>query len=114
MMVFQLLLAQETQSNGIDIQKTFEPAENFFSVGSLLNILLPNLMTVAGIIAFIIVIVAGFKLIRSAGKGESQQVSKGKEAITAAVAGLVLVVTAYWLVQIIQMLTGVKIFDPGF
>ena len=115
MMAFQLLLAQQTQPGGINIQQTFEPGKNFYSVSTLLNVLLPNLMTIAGIIAFIGVIFAGFKFIRAAGKGESQQVSKGKETITAAVAGLLLIVTAYWIVQIIELLTGVKIFkNQGF
>jgi hypothetical protein len=65
----------------------------------------------AGLIAFLLFLGGGIAMI--AGAGNPQQQEKGRAALTAGVIGLALVVTAYWIVQIIEVLTGLNLLNPG-
>ncbi len=65
----------------------------------------------AGVIAFLIFLVGGVTVI--AGAGNPKQTESGKNAITAGVIGFVLVVTAYWIIQIIEVITGLNLLEPG-
>jgi len=65
----------------------------------------------AGLIAFLLFLGGGIAMI--AGSGNPQQQEKGRSALTAGVIGLALVVTAYWIVQIVQVLTGLNLLNPS-
>lgn len=93
----------------VDISQEFGPAQDFNSVSSLVNVLLPNLFTIAGVVALIIVVVAGVKVIQHAGSGEGEKASKDKAAFTAAVVGLIMIAGAYFIVQIIGYVTGTSL-----
>lgn len=93
---------------------TFPAARSFPDIGTLINILIRNILVIAGIAFFLMFIVAGFRFIDKAGKLEPAEFQKIKDTMAAAVVGLLLIVTAYWLVQIIEIITGVKIFSPNF
>lgn len=100
---------------GVDIKTFFSPAETFPTIGSLVSILIKNVMVIAGIITFIMIVMIGWKVIQAAGQGESDKMSQGKDALKAAIIGLVLIVSAYWIVQIVQYVTGVSILEgAGF
>jgi hypothetical protein len=86
----------------------------FGNTRSLTNYISPFLRTAivgAGIISFLMIVGAGISII--AGAGDKQAQEKGKGAITAGVIGLALVFGAYWIIQIIQVLTGIDILSPG-
>src|SRR4030042_4557386 len=91
----------------------FSPAKNFTTVGSLVNVVISNAFVLAGIIAFVLLIFGAFGLIVSAGSGNSEQTEKGKNAITYAVLGLVIVVVSVWIIQILEQITGLKILNHG-
>jgi hypothetical protein len=74
-----------------------------------MNVILPNVMLVAGILAFIFVIYAGFMTITYAGRGDAEGASKWKKALGAAIIGLLLIFTAYWIVEIIGFVTGAQV-----
>jgi hypothetical protein len=64
---------------------------------------------VGGGVAFLLILYAGFQITTSA--GNPQQLQAGKEMLTAAIAGLMLLIFSVFLLELI----GVKIFDlPGF
>ena len=65
----------------------------------------------AGFISFLLFLGGGITII--AGAGNPQQQEKGRAALTAGVIGLALVVSAYWIVQIIEVLTGLNLLNPG-
>ena len=65
-----------------------------------------NAFVLAGIIAFVLVIAAGFGMIVGAGSGDTKQLEQGKKAITAAVLGLIIIVGSFWIIQIIETITG--------
>ena len=78
------------------------------------NFIAPFLYTAiigAGLVSFILIVGAGVTMIASAGDKQAQE--KGKNAITAGVIGLVLVFAAYWIIEIIQVLTGIDILQPN-
>lgn len=91
----------------------FPPAKSFPDLGSLINVIMPNILTIAGIILFIIIIIAGFQFISKAGKLEPAELQKTSGIITATIIGFIIIVAAYWLVRIIEIITGVNIFNSG-
>lgn len=82
-----------------------------FSLGQYLTPLVAFSVVLAGLIAFLLFIGGGVMMI--AGAGNPQRQERGKAAITAGVIGLALVVTAYWIVQIVQVLTGLNLLNPS-
>ncbi|HVY67396.1 MAG TPA: pilin [Patescibacteria group bacterium] len=91
-------------SNGVCL-----PANNPFpttgiassnSISSLLIKIIQLLLTLAGIIAVVILVVGGYWYITSAGNEE--QAEKGQKAITNAIIGLVVIMLAYAIVTIIS------------
>jgi len=76
--------------------------------GDLLSSLLPNIMVVAGIILFFLIVFSGFSLVIGAGKDKSpQDAARARNALTYAVAGFLLVITAYFILQIIGATLGI-------
>jgi hypothetical protein len=97
----------------VEISQNFPPAQTFPDLGTLVTVIARNIVVLASILLFVLLIFGGVKFIVSAGGGDEQGVGKGKNAITAALVGFLLIFTAYWLVQIIERLTGFSIFAPG-
>ncbi len=82
-------------------------------VGTLISILLPNALAFAGVIFFFLIVGGGFMMIKSAGsQGSPQDAAKAKAAVTYAVIGFLLVVSAFFIMQIIKVITGVDFLDP--
>lgn len=79
----------------------------FQNIRSFISSLLPNVFVVAGLILLIFIIGAGIGMISSAGNPEAQQKSKG--TLTAAVTGFILILASWWIIQIIETLTGIPI-----
>ena len=77
-----------------------------------MNVIVPNFMIFAGVVCFLIVLIAGFKMIQSAGGGDPHEMEQSQKAFTAAIAGFLLIFAAYWIVQILKFVTGMNI--PGF
>ena len=94
---------------GVEIGKVFTPATTFNSLGDLVSVIVPNAFVLAGILTFILLILGGFGIIAGAGSGDTKKMEQGKQAITGAVLGLIVVIGSFWIVQIIQSLTGVTI-----
>lgn len=98
--------------NAVEINPTiFSPAKNFDTVASLVNTIIPNVLVISGVVFLLIIIYAGFQLI-AAGQVDPQKWEKTRQTLTQAVIGLIIIVVAYWLVLIIQQVTGVNITNP--
>lgn len=94
----------------LDIDTTIYPFAGS-ELGEYISPLLRASIILAGVIAFLLFVGGGITMIASA--GNPQQQGKGREAITAGVIGLILVVSAYWIVQIIEVLTGLNLLNPS-
>lgn len=88
--------------------------EQIGTVSSIISTLLRNVYVLAGIILFILLIVGGLSFIMGAGEENPEKAKKGKQAITAALMGFVIIFCSYWIIRIIEIITGMKIFNPNF
>ena len=91
----------------VNINDVFTPAKNFNTIGSLVSVITQNAFVLAGIIAFVLLIFGGFGVIVSA--GDSKKLEDGKKAITGAVIGLIIIVASFWIIQIIETLSGLTL-----
>lgn len=85
----------------------------FPNVGSLVSVLLSNFYIFAGILLFILLVFGGFGMITGAGGGNPQKAEKGKNAVTTALIGFLIIFLSYWIIKIVETITGVPILDSG-
>ncbi len=76
-----------------------------YSVGSLISLFLRGSFVLAGLIILFFFIFGGLQIIQGAGSDSPQSVAQGKQALTSALIGLVIVFGAYWIVRIIEIMT---------
>jgi hypothetical protein len=83
------------------------------SPGRFISALLPNIIVVAGIIFLFLIVGAGFSMIVGAGGQKSpQEMAKSRAALTWGVVGFLLVVTSYFILEIVQTILGVNLLTP--
>ncbi len=93
--------------------KTLSPTfTQFDTFGALVTVIVRNAFVLAGVISFLLLVFGGFSVIMAAGSGDTKELEKGQKTITYAVLGLILVVTSYWIVQIIEKVSGVRLISP--
>lgn len=91
-----------------------EGAEGFKEgIGGIISTLLQNIYVLAGILLFILLIIGGVVFIMGAGNDSPDQAKKGKQAITAALIGFVVIFSSYWIIKIIETITGLNILTPN-
>lgn len=81
----------------------------YSGVGSLINNILPNIYIAGGIVIFFMIIIGGFTIIANA--GDSHKIQEGTKTITSAIMGFAVLFASYWIIQIIQVVTGVPILN---
>lgn len=85
------------------------------TISDIISNVLPNIYILAGIILFFLLIGGGLMFIFSAGQESPEGAGQGKKAITAALIGFLIIFASYWIIQIIEYVTGVGILTPkGF
>jgi hypothetical protein len=87
----------------------FQPAAHFSTIGSIVNVAVPNIFMISGLILLVLLIFGGFQYIVAAGSGDAKAMEKGAKALTSAVLGLILVVGSFWIVQIVETVTGLTL-----
>lgn len=98
----------------VDLVETFNsPIGDTILIGDLVTIIASNAVFIAGMIVTVLIIFAGIKIIQSGGNVSPENMAKGRMAATAAIVGLIIVFSAYWIVQFIEFLTGIDIFNPS-
>ncbi len=75
--------------------------------GALINNILPNVYLAGGIVIFFMIVFGGFTIISNS--GDSHKIADGTKIITSAIIGLLVLFGSYWIIQLIQVLTGVPI-----
>lgn len=83
------------------------------TLGDIISNVLPNIYVLAGVILFFLMIGGGLVFIVSAGQQNPEGANKGKQAITAALIGFLIIFASYWIIEIIEVVTGVNILAPG-
>lgn len=83
-----------------------DPVESRYDTpADIVNIIVPNLMVAAGIIFFFMFILAAFKFMGDSAKGKEEALNIFKTALI----GFILMFAAYWIMQIIKVITGADI-----
>ncbi|HUV42842.1 MAG TPA: TrbC/VirB2 family protein [Patescibacteria group bacterium] len=78
------------------------------NISNIINDLIPYIFALAGLALLLILIWAGFEMMTSAGDPKKMESAKGR--LTGAVIGFVIIFVAYWLIQILEVIFGLKIF----
>lgn len=89
-------------------------AAGFSSLGEIISNLIQNIYVLAGILLFVLLIIGGFIFIIGAGQDNPEQAKKGKQALTTALIGFVIIFCSYWIIKIIEIITGLNILAPTF
>lgn len=84
----------------------------YSSTSKLINNILPNVYVAAGLIIFFMIVFGGFTIIANA--GNKDKVADGSKTITSAIIGLLVLFASYWIIQIIQVVTGVQILNSSY
>jgi hypothetical protein len=87
--------------------------DTYATTAPLVNSLLKNSLTIAGIIFLALILVGGLGMIISAGNNDPKKAEQSQKTLTSAVIGFIVVFCAYFIIQIIQVLTGVEILNPS-
>jgi Zn-dependent protease with chaperone function len=82
-------------------------------LGNLVSIILSNAVAIAGLVLVFLMVFGGIMVISGAGADNPERAAKGKQAVTAAIIGFIIIFVSYWIVQIIEIATGVQILNPG-
>jgi len=91
--------------------QVFNIRGQFPTLGSLISTILPNLYILAGVIFFFLLLFGGILIISAAGKGDSETAKKGQQAMTAAALGFLIIFCSYWIIKIVEVITGLSIFN---
>ena len=86
-----------------------DASSTYSGAGSLINNILPNIYIAGGIVIFFMILIGGFTII--AGAGNKDKIEGGTKTITSAIIGLLVLFASYWIIQIIQVVTGVNILS---
>lgn len=81
----------------------------YTGVGSLINNILPNVYIAGGLVIFFMIVLGGFTIIANA--GDPHKIQEGGKTITSAIIGLVVLFASYWIIQLIQVVSGVSILN---
>lgn len=88
------------------ILKDGTPVKDVFnSTDDMINLIVKVVFVGAGIVLFIMIVMAGFALIG----GDSKDKDKAKTTMTSAAIGFIVMFASYWIMQIIQLLTGINV-----
>lgn len=111
-----ILIAGSTPTNNLGFMLRVNESgatvgNTYPSFAAFLNLLVPVAFVFAGIILLFLLIGGGFAIISSGGNAKS--VESGKNQIMGAIIGFVIIFASFWIIQIIQAITGVRIIDSG-
>ncbi len=84
-------------------------------VNDLVSLILKGAFVLAGIVIIFYFILGGYMIISGGASGDPKAAAQGKQAISSAFIGLVIVFVAYWIVRAIELITGGSSFitNPG-
>ncbi len=79
------------------------------NISALINNILPNVYVAAGLVIFFMIVFGGFTIVSNAGNAD--KIAEGTKTITSAIIGLLVLFASYWIIQMIQVITGVPILN---
>lgn len=90
---------------------SIQDVDKFQSVGGLISAWLPNIYILGGILVLILIIASGLMWIGNA--GDIKKVEGAQKILNFAIMGFIFLFATYWIIQIIQVLTGIPILNSN-
>lgn len=84
-----------------------EHAETLSTPGGIISRLLGFAFPLAGMILFVMIVMGGFQVLTGAGNQKATEA--GRQRVTMAVVGFLLLFASYWIVQILEQIFNIKI-----
>lgn len=91
-----------------DFTKNF-PNKN---LGDVVGRAIPFVFAIAGVGLLVMIIAAGFTLLTSA--GDAKKMEEGRQKLTYAILGFIVIFVAFWIVQLAGIITGLDFQGGGF
>ena len=93
-----------------NLREWFEPAQKISNptLGGLAGPLINNVIVISGVFTLLVLIFAGFNYIT--GAGDKQKVAQAQNMLTYALVGLVLIVAAYMITNLLFTIVGYQLF----
>ena len=119
LLLFYSRVINPAYAQGVSIGDQFKFFNNqgiasiFPDLGKLVGVLLFNAYVLAGIVFFFLLLFGGFGVIMGAGGGNPEQTAKGGKTVAAALGGFLIIFLSYWIIRIIEVITGIDIFQSG-
>ena len=100
----------------LDIASSWDsPFGKSLGINNLIGTLLSGAIVIASVILIFLLVGGGFQVISGAGNNDPKASAAGKQSITTALAGFLIVLATYWIIRIIELIVGVDFFTlPGF
>jgi len=92
--------------NTIEGKVNVSKFDGSLSIGSILSRAIPVLFIVAGIALLLMILMSGFTFLTSA--GDPKKMESGKNQLTYAIVGFVIIFAAFWIVQIFGAMFGLE------
>jgi hypothetical protein len=82
-------------------------AQQFAKPAGIVSRVLDFAFPLAGIILFVMIVIGGFQMVM--GAGEQKAMESGRQRVTYAIIGFILLFSVYWIAQILETLLNIKI-----
>lgn len=82
---------------------------NYPNISSLVTIILRNGLSIAGVILLGLIIFGGVSYMMAAGEADQKKLAAAQDTLTSALIGFLVVFSSYFIIQIVQIVTGLKI-----
>jgi len=107
--MIEKVLAQTLKIKGTNQTYTIDsgfPELKSLTISSLVTKAFPYIFAIAGVGLLLMIIAAGFSLMTSA--GDAKKMESGKNRLTYAIVGFLVIFTAFWVVQLFGMAFGIE------
>ena len=92
---------------GVNIGEQFgSPFGQSKTLVDLVSLVLSSAFVLSGLLVLFLFIFAGFQIVTGAGQNNPEATAKGKKAATSAAIGFAVIFMAYWIIRIIEFITG--------
>ncbi|MDP2670941.1 MAG: hypothetical protein Q8P13_00510 [bacterium] len=96
--------ASPVNAQGIDLRTAFAPARIFDSLGNLLTFIINFALGAAGVVFFFLLIWGGIRFMTS--RGDDKALGEARQTITNAGIGLLIILAAFIIIQIVFRLAN--------
>lgn len=76
------------------------------NLGNLVTLILSATIAVAGVMSLFLFLQGGIQMIQAAGSSDPKHHSQGQQTLQYAIIGFIIVLGAYWVVQLIERIVG--------